>query len=170
MAFKGGVCRPLLSNYYIRTFRRRTRSENGFNRKLAYDNIPRTIGILRDVFKFISLEDLPQQMEWIIDDISEVLAVTDVNNILHQYFHEGKGKDPIVHFYETFLAEYDPKTREKRGVYYTPEPVVSYIVRSLHHILKEHFNRQDGFASDTVTVLDPAAGTLTFLAEAANWQ
>jgi len=149
-------------------FAARTRSENGFNRKLAYDNIPRTIGILRDVFKFISLEDLPQQMEWIIDDISEVLAVTDVKNILHQYFHEGKGKDPVVHFYETFLAEYDPKAREKRGVYYTPEPVVSYIVRSLHNILKEHFNRQDGFASNTVTVLDPAAGTLTFLAEASK--
>ncbi|MEW6214596.1 MAG: hypothetical protein AB1478_05240 [Nitrospirota bacterium] len=115
-------------------FAARTRSENGFNRKLAYDNIPRTIGILRDVFRFISFEDLPQQMEWIIDDISEVLAVTDVKNILHKYFHEGKGKDPVVHFYETFLAEYDPKTREKRGVYYTPEPVVSYIVRSLHKI------------------------------------
>jgi len=149
-------------------FAARTRSEKGFNRKLAYDNIPHTIGILRDVFKFISLGDLPKQMEWIIDDISEVLAVTDVKNILHQYFHEGKGKDPIVHFYETFLAEYDPKTREKRGVYYTPEPVVSYIVRSLHHILKEHFNRTDGFANDMVTVLDPAAGTLTFLAEAAK--
>ena len=149
-------------------FAARTRSENGFNRKLAYDNIPRTIGILRDVFKFISFEDLPQQMEWIIDDISEVLSVTDVKNILHQYFHEGKGKDPIVHFYETFLAEYDPKAREKRGVYYTPEPVVSFIVRSLHNILKEHFNREDGFASDTVTVLDPAAGTLTFLADASK--
>ncbi|MBI4654159.1 MAG: N-6 DNA methylase [Nitrospirae bacterium] len=149
-------------------FAARTRSENSFNRKLAYDRIPRTIGILRDVFRFISLGELPQQMEWIIDDISEVLAVTDVYKILDEYFHKHKGKDPIVHFYETFLAEYDPKTREKRGVYYTPEPVVSYIVRSLHHILKEHFNRADGFANDTVTVLDPAAGTLTFLAEAAK--
>jgi len=149
-------------------FAARTRSENSFNRKLAYDNIPHTIGILRDVFKFISLGELPQQMEWIVDDISEVLAVTDVRNILHKYFHEGKGKDPIVHFYETFLSEYDPKTREKRGVYYTPEPVVSYIVHSIHHILKEHFGRKDGFASESVTVLDPAAGTLTFLAEAAK--
>src|SRR4030067_2639842 len=147
-------------------FAARTRAENGFNRKLAYDNIPRTIGILRDVFKFISLEDLPQQMEWIIDDISEVLAVTDVKNILHQYFHEGRGKDPVVHFYETFLAEYDPKTRAMRGVYYTPEPVVSYIVRSLHSILKKQFKRPDGLARNTVTVLDPAAGKLTFLAEA----
>jgi hypothetical protein len=149
-------------------FAARTRSENEFNRKLAYDKIPPTIGILRDVFHFISLGKPSQQMEWIIDDISEVLAVTDVKNILHKYFHEGKGKDPIVHFYETFLAEYDPQTREKRGVYYTPEPVVSYIVRSLHRILKEHFNRKDGFASELVTVLDPAAGTLTFLAEASK--
>ena len=168
-----GLSKEDFSDLYSQTityglFAARTRSENGFNRKLAYDNIPQTIGILRDVFEFISLGKLPQQMEWIIDDISEVLAVTDVNNILHKYFHDGKGKDPIIHFYETFLAEYDPKTREKRGVYYTPEPVVSYIVSSLHHILKEHFNRSDGFASQSVTVLDPAAGTLTFLAEAAN--
>jgi len=169
----GGLSKEEFADLYSQTityglFAARTRSENSFNRKLAYDNIPHTIGILRDVFSFISLGDLPQQMEWIIDDISEVLAVTDVKNILHQYFHEGKGKDPIVHFYETFLAEYNPQTREKRGVYYTPEPVVSYIVRSLHHVLKEHFNRADGFASESVTVLDPAAGTLTFLAEAAK--
>ncbi|OGW42761.1 MAG: DNA methyltransferase, partial [Nitrospirae bacterium RBG_13_41_22] len=149
-------------------FAARTRTENGFNRKLAYDRIPRTIGILRDVFKFISLGDLPQQMEWIIDDISEILAVTDVSKILDEYFHKHKGKDPIVHFYETFLAEYDPKTREKRGVYYTPEPVVSYIVRSIQLILKSHFDKMDGFADSGVTVLDPAAGTLTFLAEAAK--
>jgi len=149
-------------------FAARTRAENGFSRKLAYDNIPATIGILRDVFQFVSLGSLPQQMEWIIDDISEILSVTDTDKILRQYFHEGKGKDPIVHFYETFLSEYDPKVREMRGVYYTPEPVVSYIVRSLHSILKEQFKRPDGFASSTVTVLDPAAGTLTFLAETAK--
>lgn len=149
-------------------FAARTRSHNGFNRKLAYDNIPQTIGILRDIFKFISLGDLPKQMEWIVDDISEVLAVTDVYHILDDYFHEHKGSDPIVHFYETFLSEYDPETREKRGVYYTPEPVVSYIVRSINEILESHFDRKDGLASKGVTVLDPAAGTLTFLAEAAK--
>jgi predicted helicase len=169
-----GLSKEEFADLYSQTityglFAARTRSENAFNRKLAYDNIPRTIGILRDVFKFVSLEDLPQQMEWIIDDIAEVLGVTDVKNILHQYFHEGKGKDPVVHFYETFLAEYDPKTKEKRGVFYTPEPVVSYIVRSLHNILQDHFRRHDGFANSSVTVLDPAAGTLTFLAEASNW-
>jgi len=149
-------------------FAARTRAESGFNRKLAFDYIPKTIGILRDVFKFISLEDLPSQMEWIVDDISEILSVADVKQILRKFYHEGKGSDPIIHFYETFLAEYDPKEREKRGVYYTPEPVVSYIVRSLNIILKKYFGKKDGFVSDSVTVLDPAAGTLTFLAEAAK--
>lgn len=149
-------------------FAARTCCENGFNRKLAYDYIPRTIGILRDVFSFISLGELPKQMEWIIDDISNVLAVADVNEILSKFYHEGKGRDPVYYFYETFLAEYNPEERERRGVYYTPESVVSYIVRSLNIILKEHFDRLDGFASNSVTVLDPAAGTLTFLAEASK--
>ena len=149
-------------------FAARTRAKNGFNRKLAYDHIPPTIGILRDVFQFISLGSLPHQMEWIIDDISEVLAITDVNQLLHDYYREGKGRDPIIHFYETFLTEYDPAVREKRGVYYTPEPVVSYIARSLNHILKTSFNKPEGLANDSVTVLDPAAGTLTFIAEAAR--
>lgn len=149
-------------------FAARTCCENGFNRKLAYDYIPRTIGVLRDVFRFISLGELPKQMEWIVDDISQVLAVADVNEILSKFYHEGKGRDPVYYFYETFLAEYNPEERERRGVYYTPESVVSYIVRSVDIILKEHFDKPDGFASNSVTVLDPAAGTLTFLAEASK--
>ncbi|MCW5896358.1 MAG: N-6 DNA methylase [Bacteroidetes bacterium] len=148
-------------------FAARTRTDGQFNRKLAYDLIPKTIGILREIFSFISLSP-PEQLEATVDDIAEVLAVADVKKILHQYFREGKGTDPIFHFYETFLAEYNPQERERRGVYYTPEPVVSYIVRSLEIILKESFARQDSFASHTVTVLDPAGGTLTFLAEAAK--
>jgi hypothetical protein len=168
-----GITHEEFADLYSQTvayglFAARTRAEGEFSRKIAYDNIPQTIGILRDVFRFISLGDLPKPMEWIVDDIAEVLDVTDVKKILHRFFHEGKGKDPIVHFYETFLAEYDPKTRERRGVYYTPEPVVSYIVRSLHLLLKEEFNRPDGLATESVTALDPAAGTLTFLAEASS--
>ncbi len=147
-------------------FAARTRSVNGFNRKLAYDLIPKTIGILRNVFRFVSQGDLPRNMEVMIDDIAEVLNAADVKNILHQYYRAGKGDDPIIHFYETFLAEYEPATREKRGVYYTPEPVVRYIVRSVHALLKTHFGLPDGLASREVTLLDPAAGTLTFPAEA----
>ncbi len=147
-------------------FAARTRAEDNFNREMAFKYIPKTIGILRDVFRFISLEDPPKALQVIVDDIAGVLQATDVKKILHDYFIEGKGKDPIIHFYETFLAAYDPKTRERRGVYYTPEPVVRYIVRAIHSILKSHFGLKDGFASPEVTVLDPAAGTLTFPAEA----
>jgi len=147
-------------------FAARTRADNSFNRELAFKYIPKTIGILRDVFHFISLGEPPKQLEVIVDDIAEVLNVTDVNKILRDYYREGKGKDPIVHFYETFLTAYDPSIREKRGVYYTPESVVGYIVRSINQILKTHFNLSDGFASPQVTLLDPAGGTLTFPAEA----
>ncbi|MFQ5640463.1 MAG: hypothetical protein ACE5IR_20980, partial [bacterium] len=75
----------------------------------------------------------------IVEDIVEILHVADAKKILHEYHRTGKGKDPIIHFYETFLATYDPKIRERRGVYYTPEAVVGYIVRSIHAILKSHF-------------------------------
>ena len=147
-------------------FAARTRANGDFNRKIAYDLIPHTIGILRDVFSFISLGSLPLHMEVIIDDIAQVLHVADVKKILDEFYRKGKGEDPIVHFYETFLNIYDPETREKRGVYYTPEPVVKYIVRSIHDLLKTHFDLQDGLASKEVTLLDPAGGTLTFPAEA----
>ncbi len=152
-------------------FAARTRAENGFNRKLAYTLIPHPIGILREVFYFISGERLPRQMEWIIDDIAEILAITDINQVLQYQQHllpKTRPRDPIIHFYETFLAKYDPATRERRGVYYTPEPVVCYIVESLHRILQEHFDRSEGLANRSVTVLDPAAGTGTFLVEAAR--
>ncbi len=147
-------------------FAARTRAVGNFNRKLAFDYIPHTNGILRDVFRFISLEEPPKSLQIIVDDIAEILNVTDVDKILHEYKQAGKGRDPIIHFYETFLETYDPEIRERRGVYYTPEPVVAYIVRSIHSILKSHFNMADGLADSTVKLLDPAGGTLTFPAEA----
>jgi len=147
-------------------FAARTRANGEFNRKLAFDFIPHTIGILRDVFRFISLEEPPKSLQIIVDDIAEILNVADANKILHEYHRTGKGRDPIIHFYETFLATYDPEIRERRGVYYTPEPVVGYIVRSIHSILKSHFDLADGLASEEVKLLDPAGGTLTFPSEA----
>ncbi|TFB08454.1 DNA methyltransferase [Candidatus Atribacteria bacterium MT.SAG.1] len=149
-------------------FAARTRANGEFNRRLAFDYIPNTIGILRDVFRFISLEDPPKSLQIIVEDITELLHVTDVKKILHEYHSTGKGKDPIIHFYETFLSTYDPEIRERRGVYYTPEAVVGYIVRSIHSILKTHFGFSDGLASQEVKLLDPAGGTLTFPAAAIN--
>lgn len=167
-----GLTKQDFADMYAQTityglFAASSRSQNGFTRKQAFDNIPATIGILRDVFRFVSLEEPGPNLVWIIDDIAEILSVANVKNVLHKYYFEGKGSDPIVHFYETFLAEYDPREREQRGVYYTPEDVVSYIVRSLDIVLKEYFNKINGFATNSVTVLDPAAGTLTFIAQAA---
>jgi hypothetical protein len=147
-------------------FAARTRAQNGFNRRSAFDSIPHTIGVLRDLFRFISFGDLPEPLAWCVDDIAEVLAVADAPGILDRYYHEGKGSDPIVHFYETFLSQYDPAERERRGVYYTPDPVAGYIVRSLHALLKKVFNKPDGLASDGVTLLDPSGGTMTFGARA----
>ena len=149
-------------------FAARTRAGEGFNRRVAFDNIPHTIGVLRDLFRFISLDDLPAPLAWCVDDLADVLCVADAPGILNHYYRKGKGGDPIVHFYETFLAQYDPDERERRGVYYTPEPVVGYIVRSLHGLLKTEFDQRDGLASDGVTLLDPAAGTMTFVARAAQ--
>lgn len=147
-------------------FAARTRADGEFNRRLAFDYIPHTIGILRDVFRFISLEEPPRSLQIIVEDIAEVLHVTDVSKILHEYHRTGKGRDPIIHFYETFLATHDPEIRERRGVYYTPEAVVGYIVRSIHSLLKTHFGLAGGLASEQVKLLDPAGGTLTFPAEA----
>ena len=157
-------------------FAARTRtSGDSFNRRAAFDSIPHTIGVLRDLFRFVSLGDLPAPLAWCVDDLAEVLAVADLSDgqrntsgILDRYYRERKGSDPIVHFYETFLEQYDPDERERRGVYYTPEPVVGYIVRSLHRLLQSEFGERDGLASDSVTLLDPAAGTMTFVASAAR--
>ena len=147
-------------------FAARTRANGEFTRRLAFDYIPHTIGILRDVFRFISLEEPPKALQIIVEDIAEILHAADTNKILHEYRRTGKGRDPIIHFYETFLSTYDPEVRERRGVYYTPEPVVGYIVRSIHSLLKSRFDLVDGLASEEVKLLDPAGGTLTFPAEA----
>lgn len=149
-------------------FAARLRARNGFSRKAAFDLIPHTIGVLRDLFRFISFGELSPHMEWIVDDIAAVLAATDVKAILHHYFVEHQGADPIVHFYETFLAVYDPAARERRGVYYTPEPIVSYTDRSLHELLQSVFNKPDGLADRSVILLDFAGGTQTYNATAAR--
>lgn len=169
----GGLTLDDFSDLYAQTvtyglFAARTRATNGFSRYAAFNHIPHTIGILRDLFRFVSLEELPEEMAWIVDDIVQVLAVADVSEMISKFYRDGKGDDPIVHFYETFLAHYDPEERERRGVYYTPDAVVSYIVCSLHLLLKTRFGKADGLASEGVTLLDPAAGTMTFVARAAE--
>ncbi|MBI2011830.1 N-6 DNA methylase [Candidatus Daviesbacteria bacterium] len=137
-----------------------------FTRHSAHSLIPHTIPLLKKIFWILSGQDVPQHIEWQIDEIAEILANTKIEKITEEFFSHGKGRDPIIHFYETFLSEYDSSQREQLGVYYTPQPVVSYITRSLNKILKNNFGKSEGFADTSVISLDPAAGTLTFPAEA----
>src|SRR5664280_3423747 len=145
-------------------FAARMRVTGTFTRETALNGIPATIGILRKLFKYISIGDTPERLRVIIDDIADVLAVADTNVMFQEY--DKKGRDPIADFYETFLGEYDPAKKKQHGVYYTPQPVVSYIVRSVDQILRDSFGKPDGLADPSVTVLDPAAGTMTFPATA----
>lgn len=98
-----------------------------------------------------------------LHDIVSLLNRADFGSILANFGKHTRTEDPVVHFYETFLAAYDPKLRESRGVYYTPEPVVQFIVRSVDKLLKTRFGKPWGLADESVKVLDPATGTGTFL-------
>jgi predicted helicase len=146
-------------------FAARCETTNGkdFTRQQAGYLIPKTNPFLRKLFNYIAGPELDESIIWVVDDLAQILAWADMSAVL-QGFGKSTGKtDPVVHFYETFLKEYDPKTREMRGVYYTPLPVVSYIVRSIDYILKTSFNKPQGLADPSVLVLDPAVGTATFL-------
>jgi predicted helicase len=137
--------------------------EKGFTRQNAAYLLPKTNPFLRKLFNTIAGPDLDDRIAWLVDDLAQVLAQADMEAVLKDFGkHSGK-EDPVVHFYETFLKEYDEKIREMRGVYYTPEPVVSYIVRSIDHLLKTRFNKPQGLADDKTLILDPAVGTATFL-------
>jgi predicted helicase len=134
-----------------------------FTRQSAIWAIPKTNPFLRKLFGEMAGPDMPDTIAWAVEELVNLLKHTRIDLILKD-FGKGKGKqDPVVHFYETFLAAYDPKIREVRGVYYTPEPVVSYIVRSIDHLLKARFRRPKGLADENTLILDPAVGTGTFL-------
>jgi predicted helicase len=134
-----------------------------FSRKSAAYAIPKTNPFLQTLFYEVTGPKLTDAIAWAVDDIVELLKHADMGTILKN-FGKGKGKeDPVVHFYETFLAAYDPKMREVRGVFYTPEPAVSYIVRSVDYLLKTRFKRPKGLADENTLILDPATGTATFI-------
>jgi len=136
--------------------------------------LPKTNPFFRDIFGDIAGPKLDDRIVWLVDDLVELLKQADMGVILRDFARRKKRKDPVFHFYETFLAEYDPKMRKKRGEYYTPDEVVSYIVRSVDILLKEKFGLKRGLADDSkikgkdlhrLIILDPAVGTGTFLFE-----
>lgn len=134
-----------------------------FARDRLLDLLPMAVRPVRAIFQMLAARFLPAELDWIVDDLVRLLARADLAAIAGQL---GQSRDPTVHFYETFLSQYDPALREMRGVYYTPDEVVGYIVRSIDRLLRRHFDQAAGLASAEVTLLDPALGTGTFLAHA----
>jgi predicted helicase/very-short-patch-repair endonuclease len=155
-----------------------------FSRQEAAELIPKSNPFLRKLFGYIAGPDLDDRIKWIVDSLVEIFLACNVEEILKNYGKATKMEDPIIHFYETFLSEYDPKLRKARGVWYTPAPVVNFIVRAVDDILKTEFDLPQGLADSSKTkikinqqgkqveqevhkvqILDPATGTGTFLAE-----
>ncbi len=134
-----------------------------FSLQAAGSFIPKTNPFLRTLFRQIADDELDERIAWLVEDCARLLAHTNMDTVMEHFGHATRQEDPVVHFYEDFLAAYDPKMRESRGVYYTPEPVVSYIVRSVDALLRSHFSKPTGLADEQTLILDPATGTGTFL-------
>lgn len=127
-----------------------------------------------------SFENL-ENIKWLLEEIINIINHIDITSIIKELNKTGEKdlfnrptilsthKDPYLHFYETFLASYDPKLREVRGVYYTPAPVVIFIINAIDEVLKQDFNHKKGLSEaldKNITLLDFATGTGTFLLEA----
>ncbi|HEU0000896.1 MAG TPA: type ISP restriction/modification enzyme [Ktedonobacteraceae bacterium] len=154
-----------------------------FNRDDVAREIPPTSPFLRDFFATINTNLDEEPFIGCVEELAQALATTDMESVLADFGKRTHREDPLTHFYETFLEQYNPELRELRGVYYTPEPVVSYIVRSVDYLLRTRFDCPDGLAdistvarsspdeqgnirqqhAPRVLLLDPACGTGTFL-------
>ena len=167
-----------------------------FSRQEAARLIPHSNPFLRRLFGSIAGIDLDKRITWIVDDLITIFSHTDVKKLMATYGRSTVVNDPIIHFYETFLAEYNPKLRKARGVWYTPKPVVNFIIRAIDYLLKSKFDVKEGLADiETITkkqkmegtatrrgknvyedkiyhrvqLLDPATGTGTFLNEVVSY-
>jgi predicted helicase len=143
-----------------------------FCRQEAASLIPKTNPFLRKVFQQIAGYDLDERIAWIVDDLVTAFAATDMERIMQGFGRNTQQTDPMLHFYEDFLFRYDPAAKKQCGVYYTPQPVVEFIVHAVDDILRTDFALPMGLADTTranghhrVQILDPATGTGTFLAE-----
>jgi len=166
---------------------------NTFSRQEAMEDLPASNPFLKGLFEYIAGPQLPKRLEYIVDDLVQLMRASDPHSLFRDFGKFTARNDPFVHFYEDFLAAYNPKKRKSRGVWYTPEPVVDFIVRAVDDVLKSEFGLADGLADtskvavdwDTgqndpktgkprtirkdvhkVQILDPATGTGTFLAKA----
>ncbi|HMV41864.1 MAG TPA: N-6 DNA methylase [Leptospiraceae bacterium] len=157
-----------------------------FSRQEAAELIPKSNPFLRNLFSYIAGPNIDDRIKWIVESLAEIFRSADVASLLKDFGKATQTQDPIIHFYETFLTEYDPALRKARGVWYTPSPAVNFIVRAIDDILKTEFGIREGIADNSiidievkqpsekklakknvhrVQFLDPATGTGTFIAE-----
>lgn len=162
------------------------KSEKDFSRLEAAQLVPAANPFLQQFFRDIAAFETEDSITWVIDNLAVMFSKCSVKNIMNSSDNAlNINKDPVIHFYETFLAEYDKDLRKKRGVYYTPTPIVDYIIRKVDDVLKKDFGLAQGLISTEeveqkiihkirkaakekfrrVQVLDPAVGTGTFLNE-----
>ncbi|NHB02387.1 type ISP restriction/modification enzyme [Helicobacter pylori] len=140
--------------------------------KINLDNvrssIPKNFAVIREMADFLKKLDAIKEIQWLLDEILSLINHVDMDSILKDLNDD---KDPYLHFYETFLSAYDPKLREKKGVYYTPDSVVKFIINALDSLLKTHFKDaplglKSALDNENIKLLDFATGTGTFLLEA----
>ena len=155
-----------------------------FSRQEAAELIPKSNPFLRKLFGYIAGPDIDDRIKWIVDSLAEIFLACNIKELLKDYGKASRMEDPIIHFYETFLSEYDAALRKARGVWYTPHPVVNFQVRAIDDILKTEFGLSQGIADSSkinvkiniqgkmiekevhrVQFLDPATGTGTYIAE-----
>lgn len=140
--------------------------------KINLDNvrssIPKNFAVIREMADFLKKLDAIKEIQWLLNEILSSINHVDMDSILKDLNDD---KDPYLHFYETFLSAYDPKLREKKGVYYTPDSVVKFIINALDSLLKTHFKDaplglKSALDNENIKLLDFATGTGTFLLEA----
>nr|WP_187933190.1 type ISP restriction/modification enzyme [Helicobacter pylori] len=140
--------------------------------KIDLDNvrssIPKNFAVIREMADFLKRLDAIKEIQWLLNEILSLINHVDMDSIIKDLNDD---KDPYLHFYETFLSAYDPKLREKKGVYYTPDSVVKFIINALDSLLKTHFKDaplglKSALDNENIKLLDFATGTGTFLLEA----
>ncbi len=140
--------------------------------KINLDNvrssIPKNFAVIREMADFLKKLDGIKEIQWLLNEILSSINHVDMDSIIKDLNDD---KDPYLHFYETFLSAYDPKLRESKGVYYTPDSVVKFIINALDSLLKTHFKDaplglKSALDNENIKLLDFATGTGTFLLEA----
>ena len=131
--------------YGLFTARFHDESLENFSREESYDLIPKNNPFLRQLFFYVA-RDMEDEIKWAVDELCEVFRNTNIKEMFANFNKNKQREDVLIHFYEDFLSAYDPKERKAKGVWYTPKPVVNFIIRAVDHVLKTHFNLKNGIA------------------------